>query len=77
MFDVFPIFFSCFVTTFFATSVYPRGQINVRLFNIQSNVIPILAFALRFFAELHRLSSERTPPSACAPNTERNEIGAQ
>ncbi len=35
-------FCSRFATAVFANCVYPRGQISIRLFYIQSNVIPIL-----------------------------------
>ncbi len=41
MFDVLTLFAAAFRPQFLRT-VYPRGQISVRLFYIQSNVIPIL-----------------------------------
>ncbi len=42
MFDVFPLFAAALRPQFLRTVVYPRGQKSVRLFYIQSNVIPIL-----------------------------------
>ncbi len=41
MFDVFPLFAAA-LRPVFVNCVYPRGQISVRLFYVQSNVINTL-----------------------------------